>query len=178
MAHKHRCRSTPLRSGCVPVTRILGLNQTNTFTFNRYAVKPRRQHRQHSEKPNAGEMVVKNKSQVPGLRCQEKLGNEIRCMSLRPDTCHLRPDSWFFQVFDLPFQARIARHNRSQIKDVDDPGGGIGCKKVSISTHPMSPLIACSRGGPTGIPGHGPGRLRAADSPIDNATSKPGKRST
>jgi hypothetical protein len=37
------------------------LNQTNTFTFNRYAVKPRRQHRPHSEKPNEGEMVVKNK---------------------------------------------------------------------------------------------------------------------
>src|SRR5260370_37296470 len=99
-------------------------------------------------------------------------------MSLSPDTCHLRTDTLRFQVFDITFQARIAGDNRSQIKDVDDPGGGIGCKKVSISTHPMSPLIACSRGGPTGIPGHGPGRLRAADSRVDNATSKPGKRST
>jgi hypothetical protein len=68
MAHKHRCRSTPLGSGCVPVTRILGLNQTNTFTFNRYAVKPGRQHGPCSEKPNVREMVVKKK--VSGPRSQ------------------------------------------------------------------------------------------------------------
>lgn len=59
MAHNSRCGATPLPSGCVPVTRILGLNQTNTFTFNRYAVKPYRWSGPHSEKPNHREMVVK-----------------------------------------------------------------------------------------------------------------------
>jgi hypothetical protein len=71
MAHKRRYRSTPLGSGCVPVTRILGLHQTNTFTFNRYAVKPGRQCGPHSEKPKPGEMVVKKKvsgEQAAGLR--------------------------------------------------------------------------------------------------------------
>ena len=78
-------------------------------------------------------MVARKRSQVPGLRCQEKLGDEIHCMSLRPATCHLRPDTRLFQVPDLPLDARIARHNCPQIDDVDDPGGGIGGKKVSVS---------------------------------------------
>jgi hypothetical protein len=68
MAHKHRYRSTPLGSGCVPVTRTLGLNQTNTFTFNRYAVKPGRQQGPHNEKPNEGEMVAQKK--VSGVTYQ------------------------------------------------------------------------------------------------------------
>jgi hypothetical protein len=37
----------------------MGLNQTNTFTFNRYAVKPGRQLGSHSEKLKQGEMVAR-----------------------------------------------------------------------------------------------------------------------
>ena len=47
----------------------LGLNQTNTFTSNRYAVKPGRQHGPHSEKPKERQMVVK-KRQVQGSKSQ------------------------------------------------------------------------------------------------------------
>src|SRR6266404_5882690 len=81
------------------------------------------------------------------------------------------------QVFDLALQARVAADDRPQIGDVDDPCGGVGGKKVSVSTHRTFPLTACSREGPIAIPGHGPGRLRAADSPTDNATSKPERQS-
>ena len=84
MAHKRRCRLTPLGSGCVPVTRTLGLNQTNTFTFNRYAVKPGRQHGPHSEKPSEGEMVAQKRSQVSGLRFS--LMGSVVMFFLRPET--------------------------------------------------------------------------------------------
>src|SRR6266404_5478145 len=111
-------------------------------------------------------MVVKK---VSGFRSQvsgKTSANETTSLSLRPDT-------WLFQVFDLALQARVAADDRPQIGDVDDPGGGVGGKKVSVSTHRTFPLIADSRAGPTAIPGHGPARPRAADSPIDSATSKP-----
>jgi len=49
------------------------LNQTNTFTSNRYAVKRDREQGPPSEKPKAREMVVKKKvsgEQVSGFRSQ------------------------------------------------------------------------------------------------------------
>jgi hypothetical protein len=74
----------------------MGLNQTNTFTFNRYAVKPGRQpgrqHGPHSEKPNTREMVVKKKvsgKQVSGSRFQvsgKTSANETTSLSLTPET--------------------------------------------------------------------------------------------
>ena len=113
----------------------LGLNQTDTFTSNRYAVKPNRPRGPDSENPKEGQMVVKEK--VSGPRSEEK---RRRCQRLDfPETRYLRPDTWFFQSLNLPLQARIARHNRSEINDVDDPGDSVGCEEVSVSFHRALP---------------------------------------
>jgi hypothetical protein len=70
------------------------LNQTNTFTFNRYAVKPDRQHAPHSEKLKEGEMVARKRgkwlqgkgprSKVSGARF--KLMVSVGIFFLRPET--------------------------------------------------------------------------------------------
>jgi hypothetical protein len=68
MAHKHRCGSTPLEADAYLSPEILGLKQTNTFTFNRYAVKRGRLYGPGSEKLKEGQMVAKKK--VSGRRCR------------------------------------------------------------------------------------------------------------
>jgi len=46
--------------------------------------------------------------------------------------------------FDLASEARVAADDRPQISDVDDPGGGVGCKKITDVLHRAPPRGAIS----------------------------------
>src|SRR5580693_1082624 len=119
-------------------------------------------------------MVVKKET---GVRSQEKLLpmklGEFSTRHRTPDEKHLRSATWRLQLFDFTLQARIAGHNRAEIRNVDDPGGDIGCEKVSVSHLRITWFItSLPRGGRAATPWHGPRQRRAGVFPADSATSK------
>jgi hypothetical protein len=84
---------TPLRLGALKeaaayLSPKLGLNQTNTFTFNRYAVKQGRKLRPPSEKPKESKMVVKKKVSGPSSQVSGKISAK-KILSVT-STCALR----------------------------------------------------------------------------------------
>ena len=95
------------------------------------------------EKLKEREMVVKkNVSGVRWLGWREKLRGGICGFSreLRPDN----PDLFLLQFRDFVFQARVATYDRRQIRDVDNPSDGVGCKKVIGLVHRTLPGWSCS----------------------------------
>src|SRR5882672_6629951 len=124
-AHKHRWGSTPIGSGCVPVTRT-GVKANKYFYI--------REIRCQAEPGSFGTALVRSDERENG--CQPR--NSFVETGLAPSPlAGIAPAAngaaesrvstlLFLQVVDFPLQPRVPADQGGQIPNVNNPGGGVG----------------------------------------------------